>query len=164
MAEAKQIFIVRNVWNADLLNQQLSAALGELFKGIGNTKAGFYVVLSGDATAQDENTARTIVLNHDETQLTIDQQRAIEKRILFEQVNARFVAEVIKQTPDWLSCYDDIAAMVTGQTAVTNALANIITLTNDVFLLTGITVGGTRHKKQQILTFIQVLALWSTSV
>ena len=160
----REVRVTRALLNHDLLKSQLEAALPSLFIAHGTSRGEVYVRLTDEATDADLITATNVVTNHNETELTTDQQRKVEQQILFEQVNARFIEEVIKATPDWDDCYDDIALMVTGQTAVTNALTNIIGLTNDVHLLTGIVGGSTRHKKQQILSFIQVLSLWSNAV
>lgn len=103
-----------------------------------------------------------VIDSHDATVKTAGQQRAEEKDVLFNQVNGRFIEEVIKDTPDWATAYADIASMVAGKQAVLNALTNIIDLQNDVNLLTGIIPGSNRAKKQQLVAFIQVLSLWST--
>ena len=161
---SKRINVERSLPNSDLLHTQLVSALSDKYLSLGSGSQGIYVVLDDAATVADEALARNTVLNHDETQFTPNQQRNVEKRILFEQVNARFLEEVIKETPDWLACYDDIGVMISGQDAVVNALNNIIGLTNNVFLLTGIVVGSNRAKQQQLLTFIQVLSLWGTAV
>src|SRR5690606_14925432 len=123
---SKLVTVARTDVNFDRLYDDLQV-LGSLFISHGKWSDAIYVVLADEATEADETTARNIIINHNKALLTEAQQRNVEKVILFEQVNARFIEEVIKALPDWDDCYNDIAEMVTGQTAVTNALTNVIT-------------------------------------
>ena len=145
--------------NHELLQAEL-ATLGDI--GVSKDATDWIIdIFIDDVT---DSAIQSVINAHDASLKTISQQRAEEKAILFNQVNARFLQEVIKASPDWLTTYTDIAGMVASNTPVINALNNIIDLQDDVHLLTGITTGSNRAKQQQLLAFIQVLSLWDTAV
>ena len=145
--------------NHELLQAEL-AILGNM--GVSKDATDWVINIFTDDIS--DSAVQAVINAHDASTKTLSQQRAEEKEILFTQVNGRFLQEVIKASPDWLTTYNDIANMVAGNTPVLNALNNIIDLQDDVHLLTGITGGSNRAKQQQLLAFIQVLSLWGTAV
>mgnify|MGYP000409795190 CR=1 FL=1 len=145
--------------NHELLQAEL-AVLGD----IGVSKDASDWVIDIFVEGLTDSAIQAVINAHDASVKTSSQERAEQKEILFNQVNARFLQEVVKASPDWLSAYTDIASMVASNTPVLNALNNIIDLQNDVYQPTGITAGDNRAKQQQLLAFIQVLSLWATAV
>ena len=145
--------------NHELLQAEL-AMLGDI--GVSKDATDWVIDIFSEGIT--DSAIQAIINAHDASIKTSSQQRLEEKDILFNQVNARFLQEVIKATPDWLSAYNDIAGMVADNSPVLNALNNITDLQDDVHLLTGIIANSNRAKQQQLLAFIQVLSLWGTAV
>ena len=94
----------------DALDKALRAALGNKCTGVSGRVGGknalshtIIVHLATDATADDDNTAREIVLTHDFTKRTPEQEARAEKKRLREVARAK--AQDSKATKDELIEY-----------------------------------------------------------
>lgn len=85
---------------ADALDAALRTALGERVTGLSARTGGKSVTvhLADNATAEDDNTARQIVLNHDFSTRTPEQETRAEKNRVREEARAK--AQDSKATKD----------------------------------------------------------------
>ena len=70
----QNVIVERQDINVEALDGELRAALGALVYGISLSRGEVVVHLDSAATAADEAQAEQIVVDHDETQLTAEQQ------------------------------------------------------------------------------------------
>jgi hypothetical protein len=81
----KDITIERGIVNIDALDADLRAALGDITSGFSVSGGRVIVHLLDAATRQQEDQARQIVLNHDPTRLTQQQQQQAERQAKLDQ-------------------------------------------------------------------------------
>jgi hypothetical protein len=94
---------VPNVESIDALDKALRQALGDKTTGMSTGHSGITVHLTDKATADDDNTARQIVLTHDFNKRTIEQESQLERKRLLEVERAK-VADS-KATKDEVIAY-----------------------------------------------------------
>jgi hypothetical protein len=94
----KDITIERGVVNIDALDSDLRAALGDSTSGFSVGGGRVIVHLLDSATRQQEDQARQIVLTHDPTRLTPQQQQQAERQARLDQARKDYGAAEIDLT------------------------------------------------------------------
>ncbi len=94
----KDITIERSIVNIDALDADLRAALGDITTGFSAGGGRVVVHLLDSATPQQETLARQIVLAHDPTRLTQQQQQEAERRSKLDQARQDYGAAEIDLT------------------------------------------------------------------
>jgi hypothetical protein len=91
----KDIAIERGIVNIDALDADLRADLGDITTGFSVVVGTVIVHLLDTATPQQENRARQIVLAHDPTRLTQQQQQQAERQARLDQARRDYGAAEI---------------------------------------------------------------------
>jgi hypothetical protein len=117
-------------YNAELLHNELLAALGDTkFKGVLGRKGIYSALLTDEASSADETTCTTIANTHNHTQQTVQQQMTVAITINRQQIIEYLKAQLTSATPDTTANIKaQVQAYVNGNAKLQNAMTNIAAL------------------------------------
>ena len=119
-----KVMVAKAGLNTDKLDEDLRASLGSICTGAGYDGTTATAFLIDSATSENETTAFDIIVAHDHTQLSTQQQLDVDILINESDIDARFDASTIKnKTPAQI--YTFIENQIGGWSTLADAKSDL---------------------------------------